>query len=109
MTSPTPTSIPISTSTSSELSDEAVLAALRETLADVLEDDLLEHVDLDSLGRGTHLLSLPLDSITLVDLMTRLEDRYAAAISEEQAFAFQVVGDLMDHIAAHSAAARSGR
>ncbi|MFJ3726091.1 acyl carrier protein [Streptomyces sp. NPDC090045] len=98
-----------STPARSELSDETVLAALRESLADVLEDDLLEHVDLESLGRGTHLLSLPLDSITLVDLMTRLEDQYGAAISEEQAFAFQVVGDLIDHIAAHSTAARGGR
>ncbi|MEV7526153.1 acyl carrier protein [Streptomyces sp. NPDC091371] len=103
MTTPTPTPA------SYDLSDEAVLAALRETLSDVLEDDLLEHVDLESLGRDTHLLSLPLDSITLVDLMTRLEDRYGAAISEEQAFAFQVVGDLVDHIAAHSTADRSGR
>ncbi|MFE1961508.1 acyl carrier protein [Streptomyces sp. NPDC059479] len=78
--------------------DDAILDALREALTDILNPSDLAHVDLDAIERTTPLLSLPLDSITLVAAMTRIENKFRVFIPEQKAFAFTHVGDLADHV-----------
>jgi acyl carrier protein len=78
--------------------DDELLTALRETLADILDPSDLAHVDLDQLDRHTHLLGLPLDSITLVAAMSRIESTFRVFIPEQKAFAFTHVGDLADFV-----------
>lgn len=78
--------------------DADVLGTLREALAELLEPAELAQVDLDSIESGTPLLSLPLDSITLVAAMTRVENEYRVFIPEQKAFGFQQVGDIADFV-----------
>ncbi|MET9553680.1 acyl carrier protein [Streptomyces sp. NPDC006645] len=78
--------------------DADVLTVLREALAELLEPAELAQVDLDSIRSGTPLLSLPLDSITLVAAMTRVENEFKVFIPEQKAFAFQQVGDIADFV-----------
>ncbi|MEV0781232.1 acyl carrier protein [Streptomyces sp. NPDC050428] len=78
--------------------DADILGTLREALAELLEPADLAQVDLDSIGPTTPLLSLPLDSITLVAAMTRVENEFKVFIPEQKAFGFQQVGDIADFV-----------
>ena len=78
--------------------DDELLTALRAALTDILDPADLAQVDLDALGRDTPLLSLPLDSITLVAAMSRIETTFRVFIPEQKAFAFTHVGDLADFV-----------
>ena len=51
-----------------------------------------------AIDRQTNLLSLPLDSAALLELMTRLEDTYRVFIPHEKAFEFETVGAIGDYI-----------
>lgn len=75
---------------------DEVIAGLRECLAAALEPDDLAKVDLEGLNSGTPLLSLPLDSLALMALMTKIEDRFRVFIPEQQAFAFTKIGEVVD-------------
>ncbi|TXL83702.1 acyl carrier protein [Streptomyces sp. IB2014 016-6] len=86
------------TTTPTAPTDADILAALREALADVLEPADLAHIDLDTLTPATPLLSLPLDSITLVAAMTRIENTFRVFIPEKEAFSFTHVSDLADFV-----------
>ncbi|MET9509524.1 acyl carrier protein [Streptomyces flavidovirens] len=88
----------MTTSSAAAPTDAAILTALREALGDVLDPADLEHVDLQAIERTTPLLSLPLDSITLVAAMSRIETTFRVFIPEKQAFAFTHVGDLADFV-----------
>lgn len=92
------TTTPTTPSASTTPTDADILAALREALADVLEPADLAHIDLDALSRTTALLSLPLDSITLVAAMTRIENTFRVFIPEKEAFSFTHVGELADFV-----------
>lgn len=98
------------TSSAAHPTDDEVLTALREALADILEPATLAHVELDAITRTTPLLSLPLDSITLVAAMTRIENTFRVFIPEQKAFGFTGVGDLIDFVRerVQAKAARSG-
>ncbi|WP_186780077.1 acyl carrier protein [Streptomyces salinarius] len=78
--------------------DDELLTALRDALIDLLDPADLAQVDLGALNRGTPLLSLPLDSITLVAAMSRLESTFRVFIPEQKAFGFTHVGDLADFV-----------
>jgi acyl carrier protein len=75
-----------------------VLAALREALTTVLDPADLAKVDLDAVHLQTPLLSLPVDSLALMEVMTRIEDRFRVYIPEEQAFAFTTPGEIADFV-----------
>ncbi|MGW7278124.1 acyl carrier protein [Streptomyces sp. NPDC054844] len=99
------------TTTPAAPTDDELLTALREALTDLLDPADLAQVDLDALDRDTPLLSLPLDSITLVAAMSRLENTFRVFIPEQKAFAFTHVGDLADFVRERVAAkaARAGQ
>ncbi len=78
--------------------DGEVLAALRAALTKLLTPDDLHQIDLTDIGPRTPMLSLPVDSVVLMALMTELEDTFAVYIDEESAFSFTAVGDIADHI-----------
>ncbi|MFC5288436.1 phosphopantetheine-binding protein [Actinokineospora guangxiensis] len=81
--------------------DEEILTGLREEMAAVLESTT---VDIDDMGPQTPLLSLPLDSLRLVELMSRVEDRFRVYIPEQAAFGFATIGDVVEHVRAKSEA-----
>ncbi|MEW2491009.1 acyl carrier protein [Streptomyces sp. NPDC048411] len=78
--------------------EEQITATLKTALTEVLEPADLAHVDLDAVGPHTPLLSLPLDSITLVSAMSRIETEYRVFIPEQKAFAFKTVADLAEFV-----------
>lgn len=83
---------------------DEILAGLRQALTDVLNQDDLAKVDLDALTTQTPLLSLPIDSLTLMTLMTRIENAFLVYIPEAQAYAFASIGDVVDYIRDRAAA-----
>ncbi|GAA3032619.1 acyl carrier protein [Actinokineospora globicatena] len=83
---------------------EAVVDELRAVLPRVLAPADLAKVDLAAVDLTTPLLSLPIDSAALLELMTRIEDRFRVFISDEQAFAFTTVGEVVDHVRAKALA-----
>ena len=78
--------------------DAEILAGLREAITAVLGDAELANVDFEMLGRDTALLSLPLDSLGLLQTMTGIEDRFRVFIPEKDAFAFTTVGQVLDYV-----------
>lgn len=86
-----------------------VLAGLREALSVVLDADDLAKIDLAALGTGTPLLSLPVDSMALMELMTRIEDTFRVYIPEERAYQFTTIGDVVDHVRTKAAAKAARR
>lgn len=87
---------------------DQVLAGLRDALTDVLDADDLAKVDLDALSLSTPLLSLPVDSLALMEMMTRIEDRFRVYIPEERAYQFKTVGEVVEYVR-EKAAAKAAR
>lgn len=87
-----------------------VLDAVRAGLIKLLPPEDLAQVDLGGLDAQTPLLSLPVDSATLMALMNEMEDTFSVFIEEEAAFSFTVLGDIADYIRTRIAgrARRSG-
>ena len=79
-------------------SESAIVAQLRELVATTVEVYHQEALDLTNLDSETPLLSLLLDSAALVDLILRIEQRFNISISDDEAFAFVTVGDVVRHI-----------
>ncbi|KZS65804.1 MAG: acyl carrier protein [Mycobacterium pseudokansasii] len=75
-----------------------VVDAFRNALEKVSAPEDLAQVDFDRLDSETPLLSLPIDSVVLMSLMTELEDRFAVFIDEESAFSFETVADVADYV-----------
>lgn len=84
--------------------DNAVLDAVRAGLVKLLPPEDLRQVDLADLGPQTPMLSLPIDSVVLMALMTEIEDTFGVYIDEESAFAFAEIGDIGDYIRCRLAA-----
>jgi len=78
--------------------DEDIIAGLRDALSAVLDDDARDRSDIEGITRDTPLLSLPLDSLQLVQAMTHVEDRFRVLVSQDAAFTFTTVGELVDHV-----------
>ena len=79
-------------------SESAILAQLRELVTSTVEVYHQEVLDLTDFDSETPLLSLLLDSPALVDLILRIEQRFNISISDDEAFAFVTVGDVVRHI-----------
>ena len=79
-------------------SESAILVQLRELVASTVEVYHQEALDLTTFDSATPLLSLLLDSAALVDLILRIEQRFNISISDDEAFAFVTVGDVVRHI-----------
>ncbi len=75
-----------------------VIAAIRGGLIKLLPPEDLAQVDLDGLDASTPLLSLPVDSATLMALVNELEDTFSVFIEEEAAFSFETLGEISDYI-----------
>ncbi|GAB1818227.1 acyl carrier protein [Herbidospora sp. RD11066] len=86
-----------------------VLAGLRDALAAVLDGEDLDKVDLAKVDTGTPLLSLPVDSMALIEMMTRIEDRFRVYIPQERAYAFTTVGEVVDYVIERTAAKAARR
>ncbi len=83
---------------------EQVLSGLRDAIADVLDAADLDRVELSAVHGGTPLLSLPIDSMALMEIMTRIEDTFRVYIPESQAYKFTTVGEVVDFVRAKAAA-----
>jgi acyl carrier protein len=83
---------------------QEILAGLRDALTTVLDKDDLAKIDLDAINASTPLLSLPVDSLALMELMTRIEDRFRVYIPEDRAYAFTSVGEVIDYVQTKAAA-----
>jgi acyl carrier protein len=87
---------------------EQVLAGLREALTVILDKDDLAKVDLDALNVGTPLLSLPVDSLALMEMMTQIENKFRVYIPEDRAYQFATVGEVVEYVR-DKAAAKAAR
>jgi acyl carrier protein len=89
---------------------EQILAGLRTAIAETLTGADLDRFDLDAVDPGTPMLSLPIDSMALMQIVTSVEDRFRVYIPEDKAYAFTTVGELVDfvHGKAAAKAARAG-
>ncbi len=80
--------------------NSAIVETIRAGLVKLLPPEDLAQVDLDGLDAGTSLLSLPVDSVVLMALMTEIEDEFRVFIAEEEAFSFNVIGDIAEYVRA---------
>ncbi|HEY1013917.1 MAG TPA: acyl carrier protein [Herpetosiphonaceae bacterium] len=78
--------------------DETILGQLRTLVETVVADEDRDMVDTAAITPETHLLSLPLDSMATMELMTGIEDTFQVYIPEEQGFAFTTVGDVITYV-----------
>ncbi|MEV4811433.1 acyl carrier protein [Micromonospora avicenniae] len=83
---------------------DEVLTGLRDALTGVLDASDLAKIDLGAVGPDTPLLSLPIDSLALMELMTRIEDAFRVYIPEDRAYAFTTVGEVIDYVRTKAAA-----
>lgn len=74
------------------------MVQLKELVTSTIEVYHQEVLDLTDFNSETPLLSLLLDSAALVDLILRIEQRFNISISDDEAFAFVTVGDVVRHI-----------
>jgi acyl carrier protein len=79
-------------------SEQAILEQLKSLVQEVIAPEHQQRVDFDKVDASTPLLSLPMDSLALMELMTGIEETFNIYISEEQAFAFKTVGDVIHYI-----------
>jgi acyl carrier protein len=79
-------------------SESAIVVQLRELVASTIDVYHPEPLDLTNFNSETPLLSLLLDSPALVDLTLRIEERFDISISDEEAFGFVTIGDVVRHI-----------
>ncbi|GAA1933550.1 hypothetical protein GCM10009716_45970 [Streptomyces sodiiphilus] len=89
-------------------SDDEIVTALRDIMAAVLSDEDLARTDLAGVTAETPLLSLPLDSVTLMAVIAEIEERFRVYIPEHRAFAFTRVGELVEYVG-ERARAKAGR
>lgn len=74
----------------------ALLERLKPLLMAALEDHDRQSVQIDQLGVETALADLPLDSLATVELLVSIEETFGVAVSEQQAFGLETIGDVID-------------
>jgi acyl carrier protein len=79
-------------------SDEEILRALGEMIREAIAVEQPEVAAGIDATLDTRLLSLPLDSLGLVGLMSHIEERFGIYVDEEEAFAFETVRDVVASI-----------
>lgn len=77
---------------------EEILTGLRAAIADTLQGVDRDRVDVDKIHAGTPMLSLPVDSLALMQIVTGVEDRFRVYIPEDRAYAFTTVGEMADFV-----------
>jgi len=87
----------------------AILEGLREALTVVLDKADLAKVDLSAIDTRTPLLSLPLDSMALLEMVTRIENQFRVYIPAERAYEFVTVGEAVDFVRERAAAKATRR
>lgn len=80
------------------LTDEAILARLRDIVWQVVDEQDRALIDPDAISDQTELASLPLDSLATIELMYAIEETFNVAISEDQAFELHTVGNVIRFI-----------
>lgn len=78
--------------------EDTILAGLREALAAALGQKELDSIDLDEVTATTPLLSLPVDSMTLLAVATETEERFRVFIPEQELYAFTTAGDFAAYV-----------
>jgi acyl carrier protein len=81
-----------------DLSDETLLARVRDLVGMVLDETERGRTDINSITAETLLASLPLDSLTTIELMYSIEEAFDISMTEDQTFEFRTVGDVMHFI-----------
>ena len=80
------------------LSQDHLLGQLRLLVGKVVAEEDRAMVDIDTITSETHLLSLPLDSLATMELMTAIEDTFKVYVPESKAFEFITVGDVISYV-----------
>ena len=88
---------------------EQILVGLRAAIADTLDGVDLARIDLDTVHAGTPMLSLPVDSLALMQIVTSVEDRFRVYIPEDKAYSFTTIGELVDFVHEKTAAKAAKR
>lgn len=84
--------------TTPDLADDALLERLKELVRQAIEPRHQSSLNFAEVNAATPLLSLPMDSLALMELMAGIEETFEVYIPEEQAFAFLTVGDVITYI-----------
>jgi acyl carrier protein len=77
---------------------EQILVGLRAAIAETLDGVDLARIDINTVHAGTPMLSLPVDSLALMQIVTSVEDRFRVYIPEDKAYAFTTIGELVDFV-----------
>lgn len=77
---------------------DAILVGLRQALAAVLPQKERESFDVEEVVADTPLLSLPVDSATLMALAAETEERFRVYIPEQELYAFTTAGEFAAYI-----------
>jgi acyl carrier protein len=80
----------------------------RDEVFELIRDHLADELELDParVSESTHFRNdLDADSLDLYTLVQELEDTYGVAMTDEQAAQIQTVGQAVDFVLAHPAAA----
>jgi acyl carrier protein len=83
---------------------EQILVGLRAAIAETLDGVDRDRLDINAVHAGTPMLSLPIDSLALMQIVTTVEDRFRVYIPEDKAYAFTTIGELVDFVHAKTAA-----
>lgn len=87
--------------------EEELLEVIKEVLSSNLEEEVLERFDVNSIELTTPILRLPLDSASIMMLVSQLEDRMRVYIPDSKAFGFERISDITTFIRERIAAKES--
>ncbi|QLY28281.1 acyl carrier protein [Nocardia huaxiensis] len=74
---------------------EAALRVLREALDSMLSPQERQQIDLSAIDPDTSLRSLPLDSMTMIELLDRLNSAFASNLQPDHLYTSTTVGDVI--------------
>lgn len=77
---------------------EEILAGVRTAIAETLQGADRDRVDVSAINPGTPMLSLPIDSLALMQIITGVEDRFRVFIPEDKAYEFTTIGEMVDFV-----------
>lgn len=83
---------------------EEILTGLRAAIAETLDGVDRDRLDVNAVHTGTPMLSLPIDSLALMQIVTAVEDQFRIYIPEDRAYAFTTIGELVDFVREKTAA-----